>query len=272
MEIDRLRADCGDCVGLCCVALPLLASADFAIDKPAGVPCLHLAADFRCAIHDRLPSSGFPGCAAYDCFGAGQRVARAPVDGADRRADDGRMRRMVQVFPIVRHLHELLWYLAQAARYDPTDAAVPRAARRIDALADAPSSEILALDVNALRAQANAVLQATSERVRSRVPDPARLRGADLVGADLRCRALRGADLRGAVLIGADLRGADLSLADLRGADLRAADLRGARLARALFVTQTQVGGAVGDADTELPAELLRPSHWRGGPPVPRIP
>ncbi len=34
-----LRADCGRCAGLCCVAPAFTASADFAIDKPAGQPC-----------------------------------------------------------------------------------------------------------------------------------------------------------------------------------------------------------------------------------------
>ncbi|HEY6597232.1 MAG TPA: pentapeptide repeat-containing protein, partial [Asanoa sp.] len=35
----ELRADCTRCVGLCCVAPAFSASADFAIDKPAGRPC-----------------------------------------------------------------------------------------------------------------------------------------------------------------------------------------------------------------------------------------
>jgi uncharacterized membrane protein len=67
-----LRGDCERCVGLCCVASPFAASADFAIDKPAGAVCPNLEADFRCGIHARLRAEGFPGCTAYDCFGAGQ--------------------------------------------------------------------------------------------------------------------------------------------------------------------------------------------------------
>ena len=56
------------------------------------------------------------------------------------------------------------------------------------------------------------------------------LRGADLIGANLRDANLRCADLRDADLIGANLRCADLSDADLRGADLRCANLRDADL------------------------------------------
>ncbi|RQX15913.1 oxetanocin A resistance protein, partial [Micromonospora arida] len=38
----QLRADCGRCFGLCCVVPAFAASADFAIDKPAGSPCPNL--------------------------------------------------------------------------------------------------------------------------------------------------------------------------------------------------------------------------------------
>ena len=49
-----LRADCAQCFGLCCVAPAFVASADFAITKPAGRPCPNLAADFGWAqVRDR---------------------------------------------------------------------------------------------------------------------------------------------------------------------------------------------------------------------------
>jgi len=43
-------------------------------DKPAGRPCPNLGADFGWGIHDSLRKRGFPGCAVFDCFGAGQQV------------------------------------------------------------------------------------------------------------------------------------------------------------------------------------------------------
>ena len=52
----RLRADCSRCAGLCCVAPAFAASADFAIDKPAGHACPNLRNDARCGIH-----AGFTG-------------------------------------------------------------------------------------------------------------------------------------------------------------------------------------------------------------------
>src|SRR5713226_2404417 len=81
----ELRADCERCFALCCVAPAFSASADFAIDKDAGEPCPNLTTDFRCSIHSRLRNKGFPGCAVYDCFGAGQKVSQVTYEGKDWR-------------------------------------------------------------------------------------------------------------------------------------------------------------------------------------------
>ncbi|MEV6929298.1 pentapeptide repeat-containing protein [Dactylosporangium sp. NPDC051485] len=87
--------------------------------------------------------------------------------------------------------------------------------------------------------------------------------GRHLIGAKLRRADLRDADLRGALLIGADLRGADLRGTDVIGADLRGADLRGADLSTTLFLIQSQLDAATGDAATKLPQRLRRPAHWQ---------
>jgi hypothetical protein len=71
--------DCSQCQALCCVVLAFDRDADFAIDKPAGIPCPHLKND-RCRIHDRRAERGFAGCVRYDCGGAGSRAC-AKVDG-----------------------------------------------------------------------------------------------------------------------------------------------------------------------------------------------
>ena len=44
---------------------------------------------------------------AYDCFGAGQHVVQVTFGGREREAA------MFAVLPVVRALHELLWYLAE---------------------------------------------------------------------------------------------------------------------------------------------------------------
>jgi uncharacterized protein YjbI with pentapeptide repeats len=265
---ERLRADCERCVGLCCVAPAFSASADFAIDKPAGTPCPNLRDDFRCGIHERLRPRGFPGCAVYDCFGAGQRVALETFRGTDWRGSPEIARRMFAVFGVMRQLHELLWYLTEALRLELPDGLRDDLRGALDAterLAAGGPDDLVRLDVNAHRDQVNVLLRSASEQVRAELrPDPADRAGADLVGSDLRRADLRAASLRGAYLVGADLRRADLRGADLTGADLRGADLGGADLRGAIFVTQSQLDAARGDGGTRLPEPgvLRRPPHW----------
>jgi hypothetical protein len=264
-----LRADCARCAGLCCVGTAFARSADFAIDKPAGVPCPHLAPgrdDFGCTIHDRLPESGFPGCTAFDCFGAGQRVVQHTYAGTTWRDAPDTAAEMFEVFTVVRVLHELLWYLAEAAALPaaaPLWARLREAEEHTERLALSPAATLARVDVEDHRATVVPLLRQASELARAGTAGPD-LAGADLAGGRLAGRDLRGANLRGALLLGADLRGADLRLADLTGADLRACDVRGTDLREVLFLSLLQVGAARGDHATLLPAGLDRPAHWAG--------
>ncbi|WP_329222805.1 pentapeptide repeat-containing protein [Streptomyces microflavus] len=261
-----LQADCGNCFGLCCVALPFARSADFAADKAAGTPCSNLQEDFGCGIHERLRGSGYQGCTVFDCFGAGQKVSQVTFGGRSWREEPGSARTMYEVFPVVRQLHELLRYTAEALDLPAAKAAhgeLRRAYDRLDALTRGSAEALLAVDVPALRAEVNAHLLRAGELARAAVPGKKKNhRGADLFGARLRGAKLRGATLRGACLIAADLSGADLRDTDLIGADMRDANLCGADLTGALFLTQPQLNAARGDAATTIPAGLRRPGHW----------
>lgn len=265
-QLRHLRADCQRCVGLCCVAPTFAASADFAIDKPAGQPCPHLESDFRCDIHANLRQQGFRGCAVYDCFGAGQYVSQMSFSGTDWRREPRLAKQMFEVFAVVRQLHELLWHLAEALRLQLAPARAEQLQQAYDAtlrLTLGSPQAVLEVDVEAHWQEVNSLLLRVSEQARSNLRRPAtELRGADLVRADLRRANLSGANLRGACLIGADLRGARLELADLTGADLRDAELGGADLTRTIFLTQSQLEAARGDASTRLPPALTHPSHW----------
>ncbi len=108
-----LRADCSRCVGLYCVAPAFTASADFAIDKPAGRPCPNVRPDTRCSIHSNLREQGFPGCAVFDCFGAGQHVVQVTFGAGDWQSPET-AEAMFAVFPVMRQLKELLRYLVEA--------------------------------------------------------------------------------------------------------------------------------------------------------------
>lgn len=265
-EQTGLRADCANCFGLCCVVPAFSASADFAIDKPAGTACPNLEADFRCGIHDGLRQRGFPGCTVYDCFGAGQQVSQVTFEGQDWRQAPGTARQMFEVFPIMRDLHELLWYLAEALTLRPArtlHAELRRALDETERLSRLGPGALIELDLAAHRRYVSDLLLGASELVRAAVgPRRADRRGADLIGADLRGAELSGANLRGAYLIGADLTGASLRAADVIGADFRNANLVGADLTGCLFLVQAQLDAARGDVTTKLPPSLTRPSHW----------
>jgi hypothetical protein len=174
---------------------------------------------------------------------------------------------MFAVLPVMRQLHELLWYLAEALELAPgplRDEARALQAETEELTRGGPG-DLVQLDIAGHSERVGDVLDRVSELVRGRLPDRAPdRRRARLMGARLTGAALRGASLRGALLVGADLRGADLRSADLLGADLRGADLRGADLSGALFVTQSQLTAARGDVTTRIPSSLRRPAHWAG--------
>ncbi len=175
---------------------------------------------------------------------------------------------MFDVFAVMRQLHELLWYLTQALAYPaarPIHAELRLAVEATGRMTNDSADALLELDLPAHRGAANALLVRASELIRADVPGRKKdLAGADLIGARLGGTSLRGASLRGAYLIGADLRGADLRLADLTGADCRDADVRRADLTGSLFLVQSQLDAAQGDAATKLPPPLTRPAHWAG--------
>lgn len=237
-----LHAECDRCAGLCCVLLPFSRGDGFGADKRGGVACGHLGDDDLCGIHDRLASSGWPGCVRFDCFGAGQQVTQQTYAGRGwRQVDD--LGEMAAVLSVMRQLHEVLALLegarAHRAGVDLRGAAAVVIADVLASTAGTPE-ELLALDLDEVRDAARPVLDGVAETAAARWPDREVLVGADLAGADLRERDLRGAALRGALLIGADLRGVDLTDADLLGADLRGVDARGALLDGAVHLTGPQ--------------------------------
>jgi len=213
------------------VALAFTRSADFAQDKKAGDPCRHLDGHHRCGIHGGLRDAGYTGCTVYDCFGAGQQVSQVTFAGQDWRDAPDRGRAMFAALPVMRQLHELLWYLDGTLALRgaaEVHAAAADAREHVAALTLLGPAELLALDVAAERAAVNEVLLRASARVRAAaVRRPRNRRGADLVGARMRA-------------------------ADLRGADLR----------DCLFLTVPQLAAARGDATTRLPAWAECPAHW----------
>jgi hypothetical protein len=200
----------------------------------------------------------------FDCFGAGQQLTQVTFGGRSWLEDPAVAAAQFAALPVMRQLHEILWYLTEALGL-PAAAPLHDELRNVRARAEettaASSEELAAFELGGFRARVGELLGRVSALVRP--PDAPDRRGADLMGKDLRRARLTGASLRGAYLIAADLRGVDLGTADLLGADLRAADVRGADLSRCLFLTQPQVTAARGDVSTRLSVALTKPAHWR---------
>ena len=257
----ELEADCSRCFALCCVGLTFIRSTDFPVDKRAGRPCLNLTDAHRCSVHSSLREQGWIGCVSYDCFGAGQRVSQETFGGRDWRTHPEIAPQMFAALPVMRQLHELLAYLADAggrAATAPWHEVMVELSAEVDAIA---AGDLAGVDLDAVRGRIAPVLREASRLVRAGLPG-ADHTGADLIGAKLAGADLRGADLRGAYLIAADLRDARLQSADLLGADLRDAELAGADLTGALYLSQAQLNSARGDAGVRIDGRYARPAHW----------
>jgi uncharacterized protein YjbI with pentapeptide repeats len=271
---ENLKIDCKKCFGFCCVALYFSASEGFPTDKDAGKPCINLQSDFNCAVHKNLRQKGLKGCTAYDCFGAGQKVAQVTYDGHDWRENPETAKQMFDVFLVMRQLHEMLWYLVEALRIQYDSIIQEEISQMISGtvrLTDLDTDSLIKLDLVAHRNNVNDLLSKTSEFVRTKARRGKKttlkrkktIAGRlNFIGSDLRKINLTGEDLRGSFLIAADLRGVDLSDADLIGADLRDADIRGANLTNSIFITQAQINVAKGDSNTRLPMSIVRPAYW----------
>ena len=264
--IGDLRADCENCFALCCVVPAFSASTDFAITKNAGQPCPHLQPDFRCGIHTRLRQQGFRGCTVYDCFGAGQKVSQVTFGGQDWRRAPHTAKQMFAVFPIMRDLHELLWYLTEALTLQPAHplhAELSLALKETERLTHNGPDALMAARRGSTptRRQCSAAAHKRTRASHSPTQEED-LRGADLIGAKLKGANLEVLTCEAHTSLELISRDADLRMADLTGADFRDADLRGANLTESIFLIQSQLDAAKGDTKTKLPPSLTRPTHW----------
>jgi len=257
------RADCSQCPGLCCIASPFFKSADFARDKPAGTPCPHLSEQNRCGIHDHLHARGYPGCASFDCYGAGQRLAAQRDDNADWRAHPKARPQIFEAFYTLHGVCELGWHLDAALARDELPPALR--ARLETALNDVQEAISHPGDPTELRTRVSELLIDASLEIRAHhgVIGPSHARQM-LLGRSMRGGAFARSSFFAACLVGTDLRGADLRHADLRGTDMRGADLRAADLRDVLFLTPGQLERTKGDRKTRLSTDVERPAHWEG--------
>lgn len=153
-DLTQLVADCAACAGLCCVAPGFDAGDDFAFDKRALAPCRHLGPDNLCRIHETLEDQGFPGCAKFDCKGAGQYVTQQIFPRKRWRKDRETLEAMSEAYRRMRAICDMaeLFHLAarlplsaaqEAARTTMLDRLLPDPAWTADSLATAEETGLL---------------------------------------------------------------------------------------------------------------------------------
>lgn len=176
----QLRADCSQCVGLCCLVPPFDAAQGFGFDKPAETPCQHLCADHRCGIHDDLIERGFSGCVAFDCLGAGQRLtaqAEARFGSAQWRERPEVARWLMAAYPRMRRVQELLATLTLAATLPGSPEGLAELATELEA--DAPDWSAWTPEQEATwRERVRAALAPLADNRNICAPEPAAMRQA----------------------------------------------------------------------------------------------
>lgn len=273
-ELDSiLTTNCEACSGLCCFALFFSRQDGFPADKAPETPCGFLAGDYRCSCHEELPRRGFRGCLSFDCLGAGQLVTQGVYRGLTWKTNPDKASEICGVFWTVRLLHQMLWYLTEAASLA---AAGPSLASELGSLISETlamtrlgPTEILSLNVESHQDRVNAVLKQAIDLVQRSSGAAARRAPADCIGKDLRKKKPAGMDFSMSLLIAADLRGQTLCSSVFLGADLRDARLEDADLSDSLFLTQAQINSAGGNAETKLPPRIVRPDTWQTPPSTP---
>jgi uncharacterized protein YjbI with pentapeptide repeats len=261
----ELKIDCGNCFSFCCVALFFSKVDGFPKDKSSGEPCVNLNSDFTCKIHKDLRKKGLKGCTSYDCFGAGQKVAKITYNGISWCESPGLAKEMFNVFLVMRQLHEMLWYLSMVYSLEKEEALRVMSNIIIQETIEftlLKPEALLKLNLVIHREKVNEVLRKASDQVRSKFAGKSnKTVSKNYIGKNLKNVNLRGADLSGALLIATDMSNNDLSGVNLIGADMRDTNIKGANLENSIFITQQQVNTANGDAHTKLPPALTAPKY-----------
>lgn len=256
--LEELRIDCKNCSGLCCVALCFKKNDGFPFNKSAGKPCEYLMSDHGCAIHSKLSDLNMKGCLNYECFGAGQKVSKKIFNGHDWKNDPVLSKEIFEVFIKVLKVHQVMWYLIQAASISNDNYLVGILEKHIlenKKITSLPYIDILNYDLDGYRAGANDAIKksfrfnfAQSEK--------------EYIGKDLKGQNLDGQDFSMAILIGADLEGCSLKGANFLGADMRDLKVRNTDLSKCYFLTQMQINSIQGNINTNIPFYLTRPVNW----------
>lgn len=264
--VRSLKIDCKKCSGLCCTALYFSETEGFPNDKPAGKPCTNLMSDYGCAVHNKLMQYNLKGCMAFDCLGAGQKVTSDIYGGVSWKNQPERAEEIFRVFLAVWQLHQMVWYLAEAAAIVPAEELADQITALIGEYQNMTAlspMEILQIDIEGYRTRVNKILKKAGELVVQSVAPGKTDKRSDNMGRNFKKANLNGRDFSMSLLIAANLEGCSLYGTNFLGADMRDTNIQNADLRESIFLTQAQVNAARGNERTKLPDTLSRPIAWK---------
>lgn len=259
----KLKINCTQCSGLCCVALYCMKTDGFPENKIAGKPCKNLMMDFRCTIHSELSKNKLKGCLAYDCFGAGQMVTQIYTSNQNWLSNPRQANEIFKVFLIIFQLHQMLWYLIEALSITSDEHLLSEIKTLIsenEQMTNQCPKEILNVDVEKYKLNVNRILKKVIECIA--VYHTSDDKNKNFLGKNFKKTNLDRRDFSMALMIASNMEECSLYRANFLGADLRDANIRNTDLSVRFFLTQMQVNSALGNSNTKLPLNLSRPSSW----------
>jgi len=260
----KLKIDCKNCSGLCCVSLYCTKTDGFPANKEAGIPCAYLGSDYGCNIHSKLSEKNYKGCIAYDCFGAGQRATQLCLTNGTWKTNTKQADMIFETFMIVFQLHQMLWYLVEAFQLTTDNklkSTIDELIQDNEQIAEMLPENYLKTDLSEYRLKVNTVLKQISSTI-SISTSASRHSDMMYLGKNFKKANLDGKDFSMSLMIAADFTGCSLKKTNFLGADIRDANVRDTDLSESIFLTQMQINSAIGNKNTRLPDNLSRPAAW----------
>ncbi len=125
------------------------AAQGFAFNKAAHSACRYVTLENRCASHTELASRGFPGCVAFDCYGAGQRVTQELFNGMTWRTSGETQVQIFSAYTCCLALHRLMamLMLAEATAAPPLDGQMRLKRQQLDEICRSEEAKTGSVDI-----------------------------------------------------------------------------------------------------------------------------
>ncbi|MDD3049339.1 MAG: pentapeptide repeat-containing protein [Bacilli bacterium] len=249
-ELKKFSIDCTQCNGLCCSALFFTKSDGFPQNKKAGIPCMYLQDDYRCEVYSEHKKCKLKGCMTYDCFNAGVLVSKRYANQNELRKQEI-VQQMYDLYLIVFNLQQMRFYLIEALLHLSKlqdKEACSKLIEENEWIIHRTVTEILSFDLQDYHQRVNIILKKLCSSNHAQTNQLAK---------KYRGQNLNNKDFSMCLLIGSDLSFASLDNANFLGSDVRDVNVRDTDLSKALFLTQMQLNGMIGNRNTKIPAWLI---------------